>query len=60
MGAAKKKEKMPKSISKVYEEVSKRPLLETWRMLRLDCICFNNDMDEVPSPSFVLNFREKN
>ncbi|KAH0786912.1 ubiquitin-activating emzyme E1 [Histomonas meleagridis] len=59
MSAAKKKERMNKKITEVYEEVNKKPIMSSCRKLRLDCVCYNNDMDEVPSPSFMIFFRDE-
>lgn len=58
MNSAKKKERLPKRITSVYEEITKKPIPSNFRMLRLDCMCYDSDMNEVPTPSFVLRFRE--
>lgn len=57
MPAAKKKDRMSKKITQVYSELSKEPVPDYLKFLRIVSICYNDEMEEVPMPDFILNFR---
>ena len=59
MNSAKKKERLPKSIKDIYIEISKKPIPDYIKFFRISSICYNDEMEEVPMPDFLLKFREQ-
>ncbi|OHT02907.1 Ubiquitin-like modifier-activating enzyme 1 [Tritrichomonas foetus] len=58
MNSAKKRERMPKAITEIYKEITKEPIPDYIQFFKVDSICYNDDMEEVPMPDFILNFRK--
>lgn len=52
-----KKERLPMKITDVAATILKAPLPDDTEFLRLSCICYNDQMEEVPVPDFRLFFR---
>lgn len=59
MKSAKKKERMPKTIQEIYVEVTKEPVPDYIQFFRISSICYNDALEEVPMPDFILNFRKE-
>ena len=57
MKAAKKKERMPKTIQEIYVELTKANVPDYIQFFRISSICYNDSLEEVPMPDFTLNFR---
>jgi ubiquitin-activating enzyme E1 len=55
--AAKKKRLLGTRISEIVGEMNGSPLPETVQLLRIDVSCYNDDMEEVVVPPFMLRLR---
>lgn len=58
MKAALKKERMEKTITEIYAQIIKHPIPDYQQFLRIQSLCYNDEMEEVPMPDFILNFRK--
>ena len=60
MNSRVRKERMPMKITELVSSALKAPIPDYTEFLRISCICYNDQMEEVPVPDFRLFFRKPN